>query len=418
MEAIIEKCCGLDVHQATVVACLLTGGPTQKPRREVRTFRTVTQDLRALRDWLTAAGCTHVAMESTGVYWKPVYALLEGAFEIVVGNAHHIKNVPGRKTDVKDSQWLAELLRHGLIRKSFVPPKPLRELRELLRYRSKLVHSRTGERNRLLSVLETANIKLASVASDVFGVSGRRMLDALVEGNVSPAQMAALAKGRLRAKLGELQLALEGSVEDHHRFLLEMQLRRLDAVEADLTMLDEHIDAKLEPYRDLHTRLMTIPGVSWFIAAVLIAEVGTDMTVFENVHRLVAWAGVCPGNNESAGKQKGGRARRGNIHLKTALVSAAVSSANTKNTYLRDKYARLRARRGPLRAQLAIAHKILIAAFHIMRDGVTYRDLGAAYLDRVDRNRTTENLVRRLQRLGYEVALNARESQESASVFS
>lgn len=418
MEAIIEKCCGLDVHQASVVACLLTGGPTQRPRREVRTFRTVTQDLRALRDWLRAAGCTHIAMESTGVYWKPVYAVLEGAFELVVGNAHHIQNVPGRKTDVKDSEWLAELLRHGLIRKSFVPPKPLRELRDLLRYRRKLVESRSAERNRLLSVLETANIKLASVASDVFGVSGRRMLDALVTGNASPTQMASLAKGRLRAKLGELQLALEGSVEEHHRFMLAMQLRRLDAADAELTLLDQRIDDALEPYRDLHQRLMTIPGVNWYVGAVLIAEVGADMSVFGTVHRLVAWAGVCPGNNESAGKHKGGRARRGNVHLKTALVGAATSAAQAKNTYLRDKYFRLKSRRGALRAALAIAHKILVAAFHIIRDGAQYTDLGEAYLDRLDKNRTADNLVRRLERLGYAVALNARESQESASAFS
>jgi transposase len=227
VEAIIEKCCGLDVHQATVVACLLTGGANQKPRKEVRSFRTVTRDLQLMSDWLRTEGCTHVAMESTGVYWKPVYAVLEGSFELVVGNAHHIKNVPGRKTDVKDSEWLAELMRHGLIRKSFVPPKPLRELRDLLRYRRKIVDSGTAERNRLLGVLETANIKLASVASDVFGVSGRLMLDALIEGKATPEQMAKLAKGKLRDKLVELRLALEGSVGDHHRFLLAMQLRRL-----------------------------------------------------------------------------------------------------------------------------------------------------------------------------------------------
>lgn len=418
MEAITETCCGLDVHQATVVACLLTGKASEKPKKEVRTFRTVTHDLQLMSDWLRGAGCTHVAMESTGVYWKPVYAVLEGGFELVVGNAHHIKNVPGRKTDVKDSEWLAELMRHGLIRKSYVPPKPLRELRDLLRYRRKLVESGTSERNRLLAVLETANIKLASVASDVFGVSGRLMLDALIEGKATPKQMAKLAKGKLRDKLGELQLALEGSVGDHHRFLLAMQLRRLKCVEDELELLDKRIEEKLEPYRAQHELLMTIPGVSWYVAAVLIAEIGVDMTVFLSAYALAAWAGVCPGNNESAGKHKGAKARRGNVHLKTALVSAATSAAKTKGAYLKDKYFRLRARRGGLRAAVAIGHKILIAAYHMLSKGVAYQDLGDAYLDNVDRTRTTNNLVRRLERLGFAVELKATKSQESAEIFS
>jgi transposase len=418
MEAIIEKCCGLDVHQATVVACLLTGKPSQRPKKEVRTFRTVTRELQAMSEWLRAEGCTHVAMESTGVYWKPVYAVLEGGFELVVGNAHHIKNVPGRKTDVKDSEWLAELMRHGLIRKSFVPPKPLRELRDLLRYRRKLVESGTSERNRLLAVLETANIKLASVASDVFGVSGRLMLDALIEGRSTPVEMAKLAKGKLRDKLVELQLALEGSVGEHHRFLLAMQLRRLKGVEDELKTLDERIDEKLEPYRAQHKRLMTIPGVNWYIAAVLIAEIGVDMTVFLSAYHLAAWAGVCPGNNESAGKHRAGKARRGNVHLKTALVGAATSAARTKGTYLKDKYHRLRARRGNLRAAVAIAHKILVAAYHMLARQLPYQDLGGSYLDKLDETRTTNNLVRRLERLGYAVELKAAKSLQTAEVFS
>jgi len=418
VEPIIETCCGLDVHQATVVACLLTGAASKKPRKEVRTFRTVTRDLQVMSEWLRNEGCTHVAMESTGVYWKPVYAVLEGGFELVVGNAHHIKNVPGRKTDVKDSEWLAELMRHGLIRKSFVPPKPLRELRDLLRYRRKLVESGSSERNRLLAVLETANVKLASVASDVFGVSGRLMLDALIEGKATPKQMAKLAKGKLRAKLVELQLALEGSVGEHHRFLLAMQLRRLKCVEDELALLDKRIEEKLEPYRAQHKLLMTIPGVNWYIAAVLIAEIGVDMTVFQSAFALAAWAGVCPGNNESAGKHKGAKARRGNVHLKTALVSAATSAAKTKGAYLKDKYFRLKARRGGMRAAVAIAHKILVAAFHMLSRGVPYRELGEAYLDSVDRTRTKNNLVRRLERLGFAVELKAAEPLENANAFS
>jgi transposase len=405
VEAIIERCCGLDVHQAMVVACLLVGRPDQKPRKEVRTFRTVTRELLSMRAWLTAAGCTHVGMESTGVYWKPVYAVLEGSFELVVGNAHHIKNVPGRKTDVKDCEWIADLLRHGLIDRSFVPPEPIRELRDLLRYRRKLVESRTSERNRLQGVLETANIKLASVASDVFGVSGMRMLKALVDGDATPQQMAQLARRRLRSKLSELELALEGSVREHHRFLLAMQMRRLKAVEEELALLDKRIEEKLEPYRPEHTNLMTIPGVDWVVAAGLIAELGVDMNVFKSPSHLAAWAGVAPGNNESAGKKKNGKARRGNIHLKTTLVGAAVCASRAKGTYLKDKYFRLKARRGALRAAVAIGHKILIAAYHILSKGVPYSELGEAYLDQRDQGRTADNLVRRLERLGFNVRL-------------
>jgi len=420
VEAIIEKCCGLDVHQATIKACLLTGRANEKPKKEVRSFRTVTRELQLMSEWLRAEGCTHIAMESTGVYWKPVYAVLEeaGGFELVVGNAHHIKNVPGRKTDTKDSEWLADLQRHGLIRKSFVPPKPLRELRDLLRYRRKIVDSGSSERNRLLGVLETANIKLASVASDVFGVSGRLMLDALIEGKATPAEMAKLAKGKLRDKLAELQLALEGSVGDHHRFLLAMQLRRLKSVEEELKLLDQRIDEKLEPYRAQHTLLMTIPGVSWYVAAVLIAEIGVDMTAFATVYHLAAWAGVCPGNHESAGKHKPAKARRGNVHLKTALVNAAIAAAKTKGSYLKDKYFRLKSRRGGLRAAVAIAHKILVAAYHLLSRQVPYQDLGDAYLDKIDKTRTTDNLVRRLERLGYIVELKSPEPLQTAGLFS
>src|SRR5712671_6153070 len=274
MDTIVERCCGLDVHQATIVACLLVGRASQKPRKAVKTFRAMTQDLLALRDWLLSEGCTHVGMESTGVYWKPVHAVLEGALQIVVGNARHIRNVPGRKTDVKDSEWIADLLRHGLIAKSFVPPKPIRELRDLLRYRRKLVESRSAERNRLLKLLESANIKLASVASDVFGVSGLLMLQALVAGQATPQEMAELAKKQLRKKIPELELALEGKVEEHHRFLLRVQLRRLRTVEEDLGILEQRIQEKLKPYAAQFTLLQEIPGIDETLAAAIIAELG------------------------------------------------------------------------------------------------------------------------------------------------
>jgi len=405
MDAIVKCCCGLDVHQATVVACLLVTDGRKKPREEIRTFRTVTRDLLALREWLESERCTHVAMESTGVYWKPVYVVLEGAFELIVGNARHIRNVPGRKTDVKDSEWIANLVRHGLISKSFVPPKPIRELRDLVRYRRKLIESGAAERNRLLKLLETANIKLSSVASDVFGVSGMQMLRALIEGTSTPAEIAQLAKGQLRKKLLELELALEGSVEEHHRFMLGIQLGRLETVEADLAKLDQRIDEKLEPYRDVHTLLMEIPGVNRVVAAVLIAELGVDMSVFLSAKHLASWAGLCPGNYESAGKHKRGNSRKGNVHLSTALVGAAVSASRTKGTYLKDKYFRLKARRGGMRAAVAIAHRILIAAYHMLSTGESYRDLGDAYLDQLEEKRTANHLVRRLERLGYAVAI-------------
>jgi transposase len=405
MEAIVERCCGLDVHQATVVACVLVGDAAGRPRKEVRTFKTFTQELLRLRDWLQEQGVTDVGMESTGVYWKPVYAVLEDHFRMVVGNAQHIKNVPGRKTDVKDSEWIARLVRHGLIRPSFVPPKPLRELRDLLRYRRKLLQSRTAERNRLLKLLETANVKVSSVASNVFGVSGMAMLRALVEGQTSAAALAELAKGQLRKKLPELALALEGRVEEHHRFMLRLQLRRLDDLDRDIEEMDQRIDDKLEPYRDAHQRLMQIPGVSQVTAAVLIAEIGTDMSVFPTEQHLASWAGVSPGNNESAGKRGYERVTKGNAALKTALVEAAHAAGRAKGTYLKDKFHRLKARRGVKRAALAVGHKILISAYHMLKNNVPYTELGEAYLDRLDRHRTVDRLKRRLERLGYEVAL-------------
>ena len=313
--------------------------------------------------------------------------------------------MPGRKTDVKDSEWIADLVRHGLIAKSFVPPKPLRELRELLRYRRKLTESQAAERNRLLKLLETANIKLASVASDVFGVSGRAMLRALIAGEASPEAMADLARGQLRRKRDDLILALDGRLEEHHRFLLAMQLRRLEAIEADIATLDQRIGDRLEPYSAAHALLMQIPGVDWVVAAVLIAEIGVDMSVFVSVYHFSAWAGVCPGNHESAGRQRSGRARKGNIHLRTMLVSAAISASRVKGSYLKDKYHRLKARRGGLRAALAIAHKILVSAYHMLAKNLPYRDLGEAYLDQISQARTVANLKRRLERLGYRVTL-------------
>jgi transposase len=410
MQTLVEQGCGLDVHQATVVACLLVVLKNGKVKKQIQTFNTTTRELVRLREWLLAEGCTHVAMESTGVYWKPVYAILEGAFELIVANAQHIKKVPGRKTDVKDAEWIADLLCHGLLRSSFVPPKPIRELRDLLRYRRKLVESQSAERNRLLKLLETANIKLSSVASDVFGVSGTLMLRALVAADASPQEMAQLARGRLRNKIQDLELALEGKIEEHHRFLLQLQLDRLQAVGKDLEKLEQRIQEKLQPYATHHALLQEIPGVDWSVAAVVIAELGVDMSVFTSVSQLASWAGVCPGNNESAGKRKSSRTPKGNVYLKTTLVEAAYAASRAKGTYLRDKFYRLKARRGNKRAAIAIAHKILVAIYHMLSQQVSYNDLGDLYLDKLNKNHLTRNLVHRLQRLGYSVTLTLQET--------
>jgi transposase len=410
MDAIIEKCCGLDVHQATVVACVLIGeGPKLRTRKQVRSFRTVGRELRALRDWLAELGITHVGMESTGVYWVPVFRALEGSFELIVGNAHHIKNVPGRKTDVKDSEWIAQLVRCGLIRPSFVPPPAIRELRELTRYRRSLMNDQARVRNRVQKLLETAGIKLASVASDVFGVSGRAMLRALADGETDATVLAQLAKSRLRSKIPALIEALEGNFEAQHRFLLRFQLDRLEEFERAITSLDEHIDGKLTPYAAGLELLAKIPGFDRVTAASFIAETGGDMSVFPSARHLAAWAGVAPGNNESGGKQRSAGARKGNVHLVTTMVQAALGAARTKGSYFKDKYWRLRTRRGAMRAMVAIGHKLLVVAYEVLLHHKPFVDLGESYLARRSQADTTRKLVRKIEALGFDVALSPRE---------
>jgi transposase len=404
MEALIERSCGLDVHQATVVACVLVGPANRRPKKEVRTVRTVRRELDALAAWLTDLGVTHVGMESTGIYWVPVFRALEGRFELIVGNAHHIKNVPGRKTDVKDSEWIADLVRHGLIRQSFVPPPPIRELRELTRYRRKLVEDQARERNRIQKLLETANIKLSSVASDVFGVSGRAMLAALCEGVTDAAALARLAKGTLRKKIPTLIEAMEGRFESHHRYLLGLELRRLADIERALGELDAHLETKLTPYQAEIDLLVQIPGISRVLAAAILAELGTDMSVFPSVRHVSAWAGVSPGNNESGGHQRRASMRRGNVHLLTALVQAATSAARQRNSYYRAKFWRLKARRGPMRALVAIAHKLLVAVYIVLRDHRDFVDLGSAYVH-AGGTQSKRHLINQLESLGYKVTL-------------
>jgi transposase len=410
MHTVVERCCGLDIHQASVVACILIQ-EGRTARKEIRTFSTMTRDLEALRDWLMAQGVTHVAMESTGVYWKPVHAILYGSFELIVANAHHIRHVPGRKTDVKDAEWIAELVRHGLITASFVPPPAIAELRDLTRYRRKVVGSQATERNRTLKLLESANVKLSAVATDVFGVSGMAMLKALIAGDAAPADMADLAKGRLRRKLGPLAQALDGRLTETHRFLLKLQVNRLAEMERDILALDQLIAEKAKPYGRQIGLLIRIPGVDRQIALVIIAEIGVDLSHWPTAQKLAAWAGVCPGNHESAGKARSGRTRQGNLYLKSALFLAATTAARTRGSYLKDKYHRLKARRGAKRAGMAIAHKILIAAYHTLTEGTDYIELGEAYLDKLAEKRITRGLVHRLSNLGYKVTL---EQQQAA----
>jgi transposase len=406
MEALVERACGLDVHQKTVVACVLTAPAGQRAKKEVKTFGTTLSDLEELRAWLLERGVTHVGMESTGVFWKPVYAVLEeAALELIVGNAHHIKNVPGRKTDVKDAEWIADLVRHGLIAKSFVPTKPIRELRDLMRYYRKLVQARAGERNRLLKLLETANIKVSSYATNVFGKSGMAMLEAIAAGETSGEALADLAQGLLKKKKPALRKALTGRVAEHHRFILQMQLERLKRLEEDIAKLDAYVEQKMEPYRSQQLALEALPGVGTYTARAVIAEIGVDMSVFGTEHRLAAWTGVCPGNHESAGKRLSGRSRKGNEHLRTTLVEASMSAIRKKGSYLRSKYYRLKSRHGAKRAHVAIAHKILIMAFRILADGTVFHDLGEGYLDSLNKNRTTKQLVRRLEAMGFRVDL-------------
>jgi transposase len=405
METLHRCCAGLDVHKDTVVACVRRLDARGRLRSTTRTFGTMTAHLLALADWLADAGVTHVAMESTGVYWKPVWHLLEGRFELLVVNALHVKQVPGRKTDVQDCQWIAQLLQHGLLKASFVPERPIRELRDLVRQRAQLVAEQSAAANRVQKVLEDANIKLGSVASDVLGVSGRAMLDGLIAGQTDPGRLAEHAKTRLRRKLPELRLALTGRVTEHHRFLLRLHLEHWDRLAELIGRLSERIEASLAPHRAAVERLTTIPGIDVRTAEVIVAEVGPDMGRFPTAAHLASWAGVCPGNNESAGKRRGGRTRKGSRWLRTALVQAGWAAGRTRATYLGSQFRRLSVRRGAKRAVFAVAHTLLGIVYHVLRDGVAYRELGADWFDRLKPEQVTRRLVQRLERLGHTVTL-------------
>lgn len=407
MEILYKSCCGLDVHKKMIVACLRRTDEAGKVGKQVRTFGTTTSELLSLSDWLVEAGCTHVAMEATGVYWKPVYNILEGQMELLVVNAQHIKAVPGRKTDVKDAEWIAELLQHGLLKASFIPPQSQRDLRDLTRYRTTLVRERARIVNRLQKVLEDANLKLAGVATDVMGVSGRAMLEALLAGQTDTGQLAELAKGRLRKKIPQLKEALTGRVREHHRFMLSEQLSHIDYLDEAIERLNAEIGERLRPFEPEIQLLDTLPGVNRQTAEELIAEIGTDMSRFPDGHHLASWAGMCPGHNESGGKRKSGKTRKGNRWLRSTLVEAAHGAAHTKDTYLASQYHRLVGRRGKKRALVAVGHSLLVISHYVLKRRQAYYDLGSNYFEELHRQRMERNLVKRLENLGYKVTLEA-----------
>lgn len=405
MDVTYERCCGLDVHQKMVVACLMKSSATGAVQKETRTFSTMTADLLALADWLSEEGCTHVAMESTGVYWKPIYNLLEGLFELMVVNAQHIKTIPGRKTDVRDAEWVADLLRHGLLRGSFIPSAPQRELRELTRYRRTLVEERARLLNRVQKTLEDANLKLAAVVTDISGVSARAMLEALLAGQTDPTVLANLARGRLREKREALSQALLGRFKPHHAFMLTEHLSHLDYLSEAIERVNAELEARLAEAEAVVTLLDTIPGISRHIAQVIVAELGADVDRFPSPRHLASWAGLCPGNNESAGKRYSGRTRKGSPYLRQTLVEAAHGAARTKDTYLSAQYRHIAARRGRRRALVALAHTLLTIVYYVLKRQEPYRELGGNYFDERDRTSVERRLVRRLQKLGYNVTL-------------
>jgi transposase len=401
MQVMYERCAGLDVHKKTVVACVLT-----PEGQETRTFGTMTIDLLALSDWLLACGCTHIAIESTGDYWKPVFNILEGTCEVLLVNAQHVKTVPGRKTDVKDAAWLAALLQHGLLRASFIPPVAQRELRDLTRYRSTFIQERVTLINRVQKLLEDANIKLAAVASDIMGVSGRALLAALLAGHNNPQALAELAKGRLRSKRDQLK-ALDGRVKPPHRFVLTELLCQIDGLDDTIARFDAQVQAICGPFEEAVGLLDTIPGVARRTAEMIVAEIGTEMTRFPSAGHLASWAGVAPGNYESAGRQASGKTRKGNRFLRSTLVQAAHAAARTKGTYLNAQYRRLAARRGKKRAMMAVAHSILAMAYYMIQRQEPYREAGADFFDHLHPEHTARRLVQRLEHLGYEVTLQS-----------
>lgn len=402
MQVQFARCAGIDVHKDSCVVCVIVDG-----RKEVRTFGATTEELLRLRDWLEQERVTHVAMESTGVYWQPVYNILEGVGEAIwLVNAQHVKNLPGRKTDVKDCEWLADLLRHGLVKPSFVPDAPMRDLRDLTRHRTQLIGERSSEVNRVQKVLEGANLKLGSVLTDVMGTSGRAILDAIVAGKTDPVQLADLAVERVkRTKRDELVLALQGRVRDHHRFMLKTHLDHIDYLDELIEKLSKKIGEMLSPFEETFERLDEVVGIGRQAVEIWAAEVGFNMSPFETDGHLASWAKICPGNNQSAGKRLKGKTQKGSRWLRTMLIQCAWAAVRNKKSRYRSQFMRLRGRRGPKKAIVAVAHSILVTIYHMLKDGTHYRELGPLYLDAKDKEHAAKRLARRLEGLGYRVTL-------------
>jgi transposase len=404
MDIVHPRCCGIDVHKASACGCISIkeSGKTEKLKGR---YETTTSQLREMKAWLKEHKVTTVAMEATGVYWKPVWNLLEGEFELLLVNPQHLKSIPGKKTDFKDGERIADLLQHGLLRGSFVPPQPIRELRDLTRMRASLAQERSSVINRIEKTLEDPNLKLGVVASDVVGASGRAMLDAIVQGETDPAVLAQMAKGTLRNKIPQLKLALEGKITAHHRFMLRQWLDMLDFLDRKIVLLEEQIVEKSRPFEATVEAWMKVPGLRRINAYSLLAEIGADMTQFPGAAQLASWAAVCPGNRESAGKQTSGRTRQGNPWLRRTLCEAAWAASRTKNSYFRAQYQRLVRTRGKNRALIAVAHSILVTVYHFTKAGEPYHDLGSDYFDKLNKEHLEKSLVKRLEKLGNRVTI-------------
>jgi transposase len=405
MEVVHARCAGLDVHKKSVYGCVICCEARGEKRQEKRSFGTMTADLLSLADWLREHKVTHVVMEATGVYWRPVWAILEGQFELLLVNPHHVKAIPGRKTDAKDCEWLAELLQHGLVRGSFVPPTEIQDLRDLTRYRVELTQAQNRVANRIQKLLEQANVKLSSVASNALGVSGQQMIEAIIAGQENSAQLAQLARGKLKSKIPQLEQALEGRVRDHHRFLLKEFLEEWRALGTRIRRIEEEIDRCIAPFEEAVRLWQSIPGMDRVTACNLVAELGVNMAQFPSAQHLASWAGLCPGNNESAGKRRSGTTRDGNKWLRRTLCQAAWAVTRKKDCYLSAQFRRLAARRGMKRAVMAVAHTMLIIAYSMLKTGRSYHELGGNYLEQINKDQLQRYFVKRLQKLGLTVTV-------------